>query len=91
MSTVRAALQTMDGNNQQEGDKEDSLKAEQAKNREQVAELKKRNEEMARKVSLYEDPLLEDAMHERIQMSLDRKEKLLQAELKDKIGMLAIL
>jgi hypothetical protein len=85
ISTIRAAIQTMEAIIQQEEVKENNLRTEDAKHREQLAELKKINEESARKVSLYENPELVDAMQERIQLALDNKEKLLQAELKGKI------
>lgn len=40
-----------------------------------------RNQDAAKKVVLYENPELEDAMQERIQIALDHKERQLQAEL----------
>jgi hypothetical protein len=86
LTTIRAALQAMELNTKNEAEKESGLKAEEDRIRDQVAELKKRNEVSARKVALYEDPEIEDAMQERIQLAMDRKEKQLQAELKKKIG-----
>jgi predicted nuclease with TOPRIM domain len=91
VNTIRAAIQASEGIIQKEGAKENILRAEEAKLREQLADLKKRNEEWARKVALYENPELEDAMQERILLAVDRKEKQLQAELKDKIGILMVL
>lgn len=87
VSTIQAAINTTEGNNQQEEKRVNNLRADEAKHRDQLAELKKRNEESASKVALYEDPDLEDAMNERIQNATDRKEKALQAELKKKIGL----
>lgn len=83
---MQGALQNLERGNKQEEATINILKAEDAKHRDQIDAMRKQNDESAKKVSLYEDPELEDAMQERAQVALDRKEKALQAELQERLS-----
>lgn len=87
VTTIRSAIHEIEATNQNEKIKLDNLRAEETKYQDQLAELNRRNEDAARKVALYENAELEDAMQERIQLAMARKEKVLHAELREKIGL----
>jgi hypothetical protein len=86
VATMKEAVGIIRNRIQQEDLRLQRLTSDYANVHQQLTDIKKRNEELAHKVSLYEDPELADEMEERIQMALDRKEKALQAELQQKLG-----
>jgi len=85
VKTMQSAINTIQDRIKKEEHRNDSLAGEHAGLQHKLAESKRRNEEAAAKVALYEDPELEDAMQERIQMALDAKEKELQAHLQEQL------